>query len=327
MGVGRGTGASVAVRESIDRIGGRYVVLATLGRGGMGAVFRVRDDATGKELALKQMTSASGEDHHAAQLRFKREFHTMASLRHPRIVDVFDYGVDGTPYYTLELLDGQDLADLDRVPVMRVCELLQDVASALAFLHARRLLHRDLAPHNVRCTSDGRAKLIDFGVLATTGASGDVAGTPPLMAPETVYGRPLDHRCDLFGLGALAYRILTGRHAFPVTAIEELDDAWRTRPPPPSALVEDVPPAFDELVMALLAHDPLGRPASAAEVIDRLSAISGRDRAPEIETTHGWIASAALVGRRREMEQIRRAVVETCEGGPQRADRGRLGNR
>src|SRR5262249_40842979 len=147
------------------------------------------------------------------------------------------------PYYTLELLDGQDLHDLDRVAVPRACELLRDVASALAFLHARRLLHRDLAARNVRCTSDGRAKLMDFGVLATAGIAGEVAGTPPFVAPEAMHGRPLDHRYDLYGLGALAYRILTGRHAYPALALDELEAAWRHRPPPPSQLVADIPPA------------------------------------------------------------------------------------
>src|SRR5438445_179859 len=102
-----------------QRIGGRFVVEEQLGKGGMGAVYRVRDETTGRLLALKQMTWAGeGGDVAAARLRFRREFHTMASLKHPRIVEVFDYGIDAqTPYYTLELLDGQDLHDLDRVPV------------------------------------------------------------------------------------------------------------------------------------------------------------------------------------------------------------------
>jgi tetratricopeptide (TPR) repeat protein len=302
-----------ALAAEPDRIGGRYIVEAKLGAGGMGAVYRVRDEA-GKRLALKRM-AWSGDDRESARRRFRREFHTMASLRHPRIVEVYDYGIDGdAPYYTLELLDGQDLHDLDRVPWQRACELMRDVASALAFLHARRLLHRDLAPRNVRCTSDGRAKLIDFGVLATTGITGDIAGTPPFMAPETVHGRPLDHRYDLYGLGALLYRILTGRHAYPARTIEQLEIAWRHRPPAPSAIASDVPSALDELVFALLAHDPLARPAGAAEVIDRLSAIAGLERPADVETTHGWIASAALVGRQREMQQIRRAVARVNEG-------------
>src|SRR5262249_55939274 len=204
----------------------------------MGAVYRVRDEATGARLALKRMTWGDGE----GGLRFRREFHTMASLKHPLIVSVFDYGIDGdAPYYTMELLDGRDLADLEQVDARRACEILRDVAAALGFLHARRLLHRDVAPRNVRCTGEGGAKLIDFGVLATIGISGDVAGTPPFMAPESVRGRPLDHRYDLYGLGALAYRILTGRHAFPARTVDQLETAWANRPPSPSPMTPPRP--------------------------------------------------------------------------------------
>jgi len=298
----------------MERIGGRYLVEQKLGRGGMGTVYRVRDESNGRTLALKCMAVADADE--AAHLRFRREFHTMARLRHPRVVDVFDYGIHaGVPYYTMELLDGQDLHDLDKVPWRRACELLRDVATALAFLHARRLLHRDLAPRNVRCTSDGRAKLIDFGVLATTGIAGEVAGTPPFVAPESWHGRPLDHRYDLYGLGALAYRVLTGRHAYPARTLDQLEAVWRVAPPPPSASDRSIPPALDELVLALLAHDPLARPAGAAEVIDRLSAIAELARVPsDVETARGWIASAALVGRQRELAQLRHAVSRTRDG-------------
>jgi serine/threonine-protein kinase len=272
-----------------ERIGGRYVVEARLGRGGMGAVYRARDDTTGKLLALKQLVWSHGDDREAAQLRFRREFHTMASLRHPRIVEVFDYGVaDGVPYYTLELLDGRDLHDLGKVPWKRACEVLRDVAAALAFLHARRLLHRDLAPRNVRCTSDGRAKLIDFGVLATAGITGDVAGTPPFMAPETVHG---DHSitATICTGSALAYRAHRAARV-PARTIDQLETVWRNKPARAIGSRAGIPAALDELVMQLLAHDPLARPAGAAGVIDRLSAIAELPR-PEREarTTHGWL--------------------------------------
>ena len=297
---------------SASRIGGRYTVEATLGRGGMGEVYRVHDEVTTRTLALKRLSS-EGEDE-LARLRFRREFHTIASFSHPRIVDAHDFGVDGTPYYTMELLDGRDLAELDRVPWQTACALLRDVASALAFLHSRRLLHRDLAPRNVRCTSDGRAKLIDFGLLATSGVAGELAGTPPFMAIEAVHGRPLDHRYDLFGLGALAYRILTGLHAYPAKTIAQIEGAWREQPPSPASLVPGLPPELDELVVALLAPDPLARPASATDVIDRLNAIAKLDASPETTVAHGWIASAALVGRRREIAQIRRAAQRAHAG-------------
>ncbi len=300
------------------RIGDRYWVDAKLGQGGMAAVYRAHDRARDQTLALKQLVlppNASAEQARAEQLRFRREFHTMASLEHPNIVEVFEYGIDaGTPYYTMELLDGHDVADLERVSLGRACELLRDVASALAFLHARRLLHRDLAPRNVRCTSTGRAKLIDFGVLATTGMTDEVAGTPPFVAPEAFYGRPLDHRYDLYGLGALAYRLLTGQHAYPARAIEALPTAWRTRPALPSALAPEIPATLDELVMALLSYDVLARPASAAEVIDRLTSIGELAPLPEADISRGWIASAALVGRKREVQRIRSAVTAACAG-------------
>ncbi len=214
----------------------------------------------------------------------------------------------------MELLDGQDLADLDLVPAQQACALLRDVASALAFLHARRLLHRDLAARNVRCTSTGVAKLIDFGVLATTGMCGDIAGTPPYVAPEALHGRPLDHRYDLYGLGALAYRILTKRHAYPARTLASLEECWHTQPVAPSALASDIPRALDELVMALLSHDPLARPTSAAEVIDRLTAIGGLDPLPDVETSRGWIASAALIGRQHEVKRIRKAAARAAKG-------------
>jgi len=305
--------AAVATPQRQHLIDGRYVVEGELGQGGMARVYRVRDQATGKVVALKQMEH--GDDEGGLRLRFQHEFHTMASLRHPRIVEVFDYGIDhDRPYYTLELLDGQDLHDLDMVTPRRACELLRDVASALAFLHARRLIHRDLGTRNIRCTSDGRAKLIDFGVLATAGVAGDVAGTPPYVAPETSRGQPIDQRVDLFGLGALAYRILGGRHAFPARTLDQLEPLWQQRIPPPSKLAPDISTALDELVMSLLAIDPMARPANAAEVIDRLTAIGGLEPLPDAEVAHGWIASSALVGRQREMTHIRRAVARASNG-------------
>ncbi len=300
-------------------VAGRFRVQATLGVGGMGAVYRVVDDPTGQPLALKMFGGPAAQaDSERHRLRFRREFHTMARLLHPRIVQVFDYGLhDGLPYYTMELLDGSDLGDLGRPDPTAACALLRDVASALAFLHARRLIHRDLAPRNVRCTGDGRAKLIDFGVLATTGFCGDIAGTPPLISPENVRGLPIDHRADVFGLGALAYFLLAGRHAYPARRIEDLEELWRTRPLPPSAFTPKVPAPLDDLVMSMISLDPLGRPGTAAEVIDRLGAIGGLAPAPEVEVARGYLASAGLVGRSVEMDALKRRVAKAnrSDGG------------
>lgn len=290
---------------------GRYRVMEQLGRGGMGAVYRVIDQPTGRELALKRLT----RDEPSFELRFRREFHQVAGLRHPRIVEVYSYGRDERgAFYTMELLSGKDLSMLGPAPVDEACLLLRDVASALAFLHARRLLHRDLAPRNVRCTVQGTAKLMDFGLIATHGISGDVAGTPPFLAPESLRGQPLDHRADLFGLGALSYWLLTGRNAFPARTLKELEDAWKRRPPPPSSIAPAVPSSLDELVAALLSLDPVGRPASAAEVIDRLGAVAKLEPAPEMEVARGYLASAPLVGRSREIGRVKKMLARAVAG-------------
>src|SRR5262249_34863019 len=159
--------------------------------------------------------------------------------------------------------------------------------------------HRDVAPRNVRCANDAgrlRAKLIDFGVIATPGIVGDIAGTPRFISPENVRGLPLDHRADVYSLGALAYWLLTGKDAYGGHHTAALEEAWRRHPPRLATLAEGIPPALDDLVLSMISLDPLARPASAAEVIDRLGAIGGLAPEPEIEAARGYLASAALVG-------------------------------
>jgi hypothetical protein len=302
------------------RIDGRYLVLEKLGEGGMGVVYRVVDEASGCELALKRLVIKRARNRRHRELRFRREFHTMAGFDHPCIVRVHDYGVSaGGPYYTLELLEGGDLRDLGLVDLATSCSLLRDVASALAFLHARRLLHRDIGLRNVRRAADGRAKLIDFGVLATAGVRGEVVGTAPYVPPEAMLGLPLDHRSDLYAFGALAYRLLCARHAYPARRFGELHKAWRTPPAPPSTYRRSLPPAIDELVMSLLSREPLARPASAAEVIDRLDAIAELEPLPQKEVTRGWLQSAALVGRVREMSKLKSAINRAVSEGQGRS--------
>ncbi len=281
-------------------IGSRYRVLGTLGRGGMGAVFRVEDITSGEVLALKAMQR---DQDGRGLLRFRREFHSLARLAHPRIVQAHDFGVhDDGPYYTMELLEGSDLKDLGKVPWPRACSLLRDIAAALAFLHARRMVHRDVAPRNVRCTPDGHAKLFDFGLLATVGLAGDVAGTPACIAPENLRGLPLDERTDLYGLGTLAYWMLAGRYPYQARSLDELESLWCRPPPALDAFDSEIPEPLVDLVGRLLCLDPLGRPSNAAEVIDRLQGIASLPEEPELAIREGYLASAAMVGRRREME-------------------------
>jgi hypothetical protein len=302
-----------------ERVAGRYRLEALLAQGGMSAVYRAFDESNGTRVALKRRTVHDERD---ARM-FEREYHTLVSLKHPRIIEAYDYGVDSHgAYYTMELLDGGDLRELVAPPYRTACRYLRDVASSLALLHARRLLHRDITPSNVRVTGDGRGKLIDFGVLASFGVAEVVAGTPPFVPPEALGGAPLDQRADLFSLGALAYWLLTGRHAFPARAIDELPAAWRTPPVAPSEVCpepkpgagERIPEALDVLVLALLSTNPLARPVSAAEVIDRLTAIAGLESDVEPLTAESYFSGTRTVGREREQTRLLQRLTTTLEG-------------
>jgi serine/threonine protein kinase len=138
-------------------IAGRYSIIGRIGAGGAGVVYRVRDEVSGRLVAFKQLlTAKAGKRKRTMEALFEREYHTLVRLKHPRIIEVYDYGVapDG-PYYTMELLEGSDLGQLPRLPHGDVCRHLRDVASSLALLHAQRLVHRDVSPRNIRLTSDG----------------------------------------------------------------------------------------------------------------------------------------------------------------------------
>ena len=317
--VAAGSVADAPSSEPARIIDGRYEIVRELGRGAMGVVYHVHDRASERDLALKQLmvrsqTSTAGRQDRST-VRFRREFHTIAGLSHPCVVAAYEYGIEGgKPYYTMELLEGPTLRDLLGAAVPQCCRMLRGVASALAFLHSRRLLHRDLKARNVRCDSHGQPKLLDFGVLATMGVAGDVAGTPPSIPPEALRGLPLDARSDLFGLGALAYRLLTSREAYPAESVDQLEDCWRRRPATPSKLRPEVPAALDELVMSLLSVETMARPSSAAEVIARLDAVAGLEQAPELDVAQGWLQSARLVGRAPEIERIRHAVEQATQG-------------
>jgi hypothetical protein len=292
----------------------RYALLRELSRGGMGVVFHARDHLSGRELALKQ--SLPGGRAEAFAPLFQREYRTLASIQHPRIIRVFEYGIDdGVPFYTMELLDGHDLVELVPIPWRLTCAYLRDVATSLLLLHQRRLVHRDLSPRNVRLTSDGHCKLLDFGALSPFGVPSEIAGTVPLMPPELVRGQSLDQRADLFSLGGLAYFMLTGHHAFRAKEIAELEEVWKSSPTPPSLVVrgaaaaseERMPARLDELVLSLLAVDPLARPASAAEVIDRLTSIAELADDGEALSAEHYLATY-MVGREAALERLQDAL-------------------
>jgi tetratricopeptide (TPR) repeat protein len=321
------------LRDASPRlIGERYELLDELARGGMGVVHRARDRATARDVALKLLRPDRCRAHRAIEL-FEREYRVLSSLRHPRIIEVFGYGIDVEgPYYTMELLEGLDLHALAPLGWRAACQHLRDVAASLALLHARRLLHRDVSARNVRLGADGRAKLLDFGALCSPGPQPNLIGTPVYLAPEALTGKPLDARTDLYSLGAVAYWLLTRTHAFTARRFDDLPAAWTTPPPPLRDAQPDIPEALDALVMSLLHPDPLARPASAAEVMDRLDAIAALSPDVEAEAWQSYLRRPALVGRDREVERLRLRLTQGMAGSgcgvlitaPQGAGRTRL---
>jgi hypothetical protein len=300
----------------VGLIGGRLRLERSIGRGGMATVHEVMDLGSGRRLALKRLHPIEDPRKRRRSLQlFEREFHTLTHLAHPRVVEVYDYGIDELgPYYTMELLDGGDLQKQAPVPWQRACALARDIGSALSLLHSRRMVYRDLSPRNVRCTSDGRAKLIDFGAMVMMGPCKQVVGTPAYCAPEALNMQPLDARTDLYSLGATLYYTLVGRHAYPARDFKQRRDLWRGRPAAPSSLVPDVPAALDALVLDLLHLEPAARPANTAEVMERLAAIEGRPLDEHLLVSQSYLSAPSLVGREALLSRARAKTMRALRG-------------
>jgi hypothetical protein len=308
--------ASEAHSESTSETLGRYRVGKQLAVGGMGTIYVAYDALARRDVAYKRLKVANEHARPRLTALFEREYNALRQLKHPNIVEVYDYGLDAEgPFYTMELLAGKDLASVAPLPLAEACRIVRDVASALALLHARRVVHRDVTPANVRLTQDGRAKLIDFGALSEFGVAKEIVGTPSFIAPESMAGEPLDARTDLFALGGVAYWALTRRHAYPARSIGELMDVWEIPVGAPSQHVAELPREIDELVLSLLERDPVARPASAAHLIERLTAIASLPaEQDETAVAYSYLMHPPLVGRVHVLEQLRRFSAETTEG-------------
>ena len=295
----------------------RYVLRREIGRGGVAVVHEAADRVTGRNVALKRLQPKEApHDRERVVELFEREYHTLAQLAHPRIVGVYDYGVDELgPFYTMELLDGGDLQQLVPVPWKRACSVARDVCSALSLLHSRRLVHRDVSARNIRCTSKGLAKLLDFGAMIPMGPNKHaVVGTPPYVPPEVAQALPLDARSDLYSLGATLYLALVGQHAYPARTFDDLQQRWQVPPAPPSYFVPEIPAALDTLVLDLLQLDPAARPASAAEVIERVCAIDAGELDEHLLVAQAYLSTPMLVARSDEFALARRKINRLRRG-------------
>jgi hypothetical protein len=307
--------ASVDARERVrehsarERVAGRYELIARIGSGGMGEVFAARELSTGRALALKRLLSATRR----RQTAFRAEYHALARLKHPYIIDVYEFGVDaGQPYYTMELLDGHDLHVCPTLNVREVCRIVRDVACSLALLHSQKLLHRDVSPGNVQRTASGVCKLIDFGAMMPFGVAPNLAGTAPFVSPEAWEGALLDQRADLYALGALAYWLLSRQLPGDPRELTR-GGPPRTRPVRLGSVAPEIPRELERLVMSLLELDPNRRPASAVEVIARLSGFAdpGQLDLPLLARSH--LGSAPLVGRAAELSALDDALTRALQ--------------
>jgi Tol biopolymer transport system component len=276
---------------------GPYELVAPIGAGGMGEVWRGKDTRLDRNVAVKILPAAFAEDEERRQ-RFEREARTISSLNHPHICTLFDVGREGDSHFlVMELLEGESLADrLQKGPLPpdQVAKLGAQVAEALDAAHRQGIVHRDLKPGNVTLTRTG-AKLLDFG-LARSGpadgaptdatesptevrpltTAGTVLGTFQYMAPEQIEGREADARTDIFALGALLYEMATGRRAFEGRSKTSLIAAiLSSQPPPVSSVQAVVSPALDHVVRKCLEKDPDDRWQSARDVAGELRWITG----------------------------------------------------
>lgn len=288
-------------------LAGRYRVVAPIGKGGMGEVYRADDLTLGQPVALKFLpaqTTASPEQ----LARFRREVAVARNVSHPNVCRVYDIGEhDGQPFLAMEFIDGEDLASLlrrvGRVPEEKGLQFARELCSALAAVHEQGLLHRDLKPANVMLDGRGRVRLTDFGLAIPTAEKDDSeprAGTLMYMAPEQLNGEGVSERSDLFALGLVLYELFTGRKAFPAQTHEDLARRHAAGgPEKPSSHAGQIHLAVERAILRCLATNPAERPASAAEV---LASLPGGDplaaalAAGETPSPH-LVAAAGGVGR------------------------------
>ncbi|MGB6477588.1 MAG: serine/threonine-protein kinase, partial [Candidatus Sulfotelmatobacter sp.] len=264
---------------------GHYRVLEKIGSGAMGEVFRARDQRLGRDVALKLIRPASsGNPDHLR--RFELEARAAAALNHPNIVAIYDVGFnDGTPYIVCELLEGNTLRKRlaeGALPVPVALDYALQIVQGLIAAHDRRIVHRDLKPENLFVTTDGRVKILDFGVaklqsspedsersveeLTTVTRSGAVIGTVAYMSPEQLRSKPVDHRSDIFSVGAILYEMLAGRRAFRgETEVDTMTAVLLENPADIDLEQVSVPESVLQIVRHCLEKEPENRFQSARD--------------------------------------------------------------
>ncbi len=301
-----------------------YKVTAKLGAGGMGEVYRATDSKLGRDVALKVLPPAFAQDAQR-MARFQREAQLLASLNHPNIAAIYGLEHQGsTQALAMELVEGPTLAEriaLGPIPLEEALPLAKQIAEALEYAHERGIIHRDLKPANVKITSDGKAKVLDFGLakalsddvaaqdsshsptlsMAATKA-GHILGTAAYMSPEQARGKPVDRRADIWSFGVVLYEMLSGRQIFSGETASDSMAAVITREPDWNALPATVPRRVRELLRRCLTKDPRRRLQAIGDARVELEESDSVEvapaAAPALEKSSGWrgkIVTAVLV--------------------------------
>src|SRR5262245_2444038 len=293
---------------------GPYEVVASLGAGGMGEVYRARDTKLGRDVAIKVLPASYSDDSDRLH-RFEQEACAAGALNHPNILIIHHIDThEGAPYIVSELLEGETLRKRMsgmKMAQRRVIDYASQIAHGLAAAHEKGIVHRDLKPDNIFITKDGRTKILDFGLAKLTQPDGVqsqteiptrrvdtnpgvVMGTVGYMSPEQVRGLPVDHRSDIFSFGAILYEMLSGRRAFHgQSAADTMSAILKEDPPDLSETNKSVSPAVERLVNHCLEKDPEARFHSARDVAFALESITAGPATSDTQTivappTRSW---------------------------------------
>jgi predicted Ser/Thr protein kinase len=302
---------------------GRYEVLETLGKGGMGVVYRAKDPELGRDVAIKVVLSWAQYDEDA-MARFNREARVVAQLQHPHIVTVYDAGrtEDGLPYFVMEYIEGTDLGEIlgmvDSLAPARALRYVLQLCGGLAYAHARDIVHRDIKPANLLVTSQDNVRIVDFGIAKLVGTqmtgTGVSLGTPLYMAPEQVAGKPVDHRADIFAVGGVLYTLLAGCSPFDAPSLGAICNKIETKSPPSlSKMGADVPARLEKIILRALEKNPEKRYQSVEQLAEDLRGVQvelrAEDTSPTLVETKSTTALRRTRAERVERHRPHRAVT------------------
>lgn len=313
-------------------VGRRYQLLDEIGSGNMGAVYAALDRLTGTRVALKQvkvpleqLTFGSQTNAPPSEITLAQEFRLLASLRHPHIISVLDYGFDlrpgdalqRDPYYAMELLEPAAtlLEAAEGQPIEYRVTLFAQMLQAMGYLHRRGIVHRDLKPRNL-LVQDGRLKVLDFGLSVQAGqaGTGEIAGTPSYMAPELWLGEDATKASDIYALGVIGYRLFSGVHPFDTTTLRTLYDDIQRKLVAFDRL--PVSPALQRILARMMAHPPGARFSDAGEVLLALrDVLSPLTPIETPATRESFLQAASFIGRDEELRILDQLLTRAESGG------------